>query len=993
MDDAEDELEAYCRKRVGATLQGKWQLDKMLGMGGMAAVYAASHRNGASAALKVLHPQYAAHSTIRERFLREAYIANKAGHEGAVQVRDDGIDENGAPFLIMELLLGESVADRADRLGGTVPLRDTLWIGHELLQVLVAAHKHGIVHRDIKPDNVFWTTDGKIKVLDFGIARLLEDAPPKKSRTRTGMVFGTPGYMAPEQALGRWTDVDARTDLWAVGATMFNLITGQSVHEGDSDEVRHINAATRPARSLGKVFPSAPHSVVEVIDRSLAFDQSQRYPDAESMRKDLARVTLETRGTLRAEVHPSNQPPSDRKSAQTLDASPAADAGAKGKPPPEASELLEVIEETSPGTILMLRELFALLEKSMKSRLQYGKGHKETERRVEVAFTHVAAALQASNEPIAWNVRAYGFTTGQKDELVWEPKPPLDQICYRLFSDGIRSFGIAPGLTQRELAELLRILVADESSEIAPEDNLATLLWDAKFDHIVYEEAETFAEGDQNDRVTFEKGRQAVLVVATLETPDQLEDCWRARGEKPSVDVATKQRALLGALSGVSSASAQAASMRGDSLTPRGELLAIDEATRAIMAARLDVNAESVGERFASAAAAAFVVASRHETPGLVGGPLRTSVDGFSGPTAVSDALAFVTLLTSGVDKLAADDERAEMTASLVNRLVSASTAAAIIKAAATSPDPESFVVPLRAILPKVDATHVAPAALAAAALAAGELRDGLLAYIAKHARGHEREVSPAFLAGNLDASLALLKILMALGTPEARAAAHEATKSPHPIVRIEALGHVEGLSGGGTRNALKGMLEEVDPAVRLAALRSIAEYRIKAAGPALVLRVKSPEFDGLPLEERREALITLFSLMSSRAEVVCIELLADTRIIANEVHEQTRALATEVLGQRGYSPDARVALETASRGRWRNSDVVRMAATTALAVFEERARRSSLPAPTSGRTSDAPKRDSSEPPARRSSVPAVASESLVAAASKKGSGPPERKS
>jgi serine/threonine protein kinase len=929
----------------------------------MAAVYAASHRNGTTAALKVLHPQYAAQATLRERFLREAYIANKAGHEGVVKVHDDGVDDNGAPFLIMELLLGESTADRADRLGGTLPLADALWVGHELLAVLVSAHEQGIVHRDIKPDNVFWTDDGKIKVLDFGIARLREEAPTQ--RTRTGMVFGTPGYMAPEQALGRWTDVDARTDLWAVGATIFNLITGQSVHEGETDNERLVNAATRPARSLGRAAPSVPNAIVELVDRSLSFDQRHRYPDAASMLKDLERVTLEARGTLRSETQ-RGSPASERKNQETL-AAPGRGEPAAVEPSasdlPEPSELEDLIADASPATIAALRELFTLLEKAMKSRLQYGKAHKETERRLEVAYSHVAGVLALSIDALAWTVQTYGFTTGEKDEVVWEPKPPLDQVCYRLFSDGIRAFGLAPGLTLEELGELLRILVADSSSEISPEDNLATLLWDAKFDHVVYEEAESFAEGDQTDRATFEKKRQEVLVVATLETPDQLEDCWQARtAGGAGQDLSQKQRALVGALAGGAAVSAQAASMRAESVTPRAELLGVDEATRTIMATRLDVSPDAIGERFASAAAAAFVVASRHGAVGMVGGPLRAAVDGFSGPTGVEDTLAFVSLLAAGVEDLATDDERPEMTAEIVNRLVSARTLAVILEAATASPDATRWAAPLKTILAKVDGSHVAAAATAAGALDTGELREVLLAYVSRFARGHEPEIAPAFATANVDGSLALLKILIAQQNPSARAAALEASRSPHPIVRIEALGFLEGLSGSGTRQSLKAMLEDFNPSVRMTALRSISQYRVKAAGPPLVLRVKAPEFDTLPLEERRETLGTLFALMSSRAEAVCVELLADTRLLQNEAHEQTRALATELLGQKGYAPETKAALEAAAKGRWRNSDVVRMAATTALAAFEERAKRNSTP-PTSGSTSDAPGARMSEPP------------------------------
>src|ERR1700722_19114790 len=136
MDDPDDDIDAYCLGRVGSMLRDKWCLDRMLGIGGMAAVYAATHRNGSTAALKVLHPQYSAVPSIRERFLREAYIANKAGHEGIVKVRDDEVDENGSPFLVMDLLEGQSVAERADAIGGRLPPAEAIWAGRELLAVL-----------------------------------------------------------------------------------------------------------------------------------------------------------------------------------------------------------------------------------------------------------------------------------------------------------------------------------------------------------------------------------------------------------------------------------------------------------------------------------------------------------------------------------------------------------------------------------------------------------------------------------------------------------------------------------------------------------------------------------------------------------------------------------------------------------------------------------------------------------------------------------------
>jgi serine/threonine-protein kinase len=173
--DAQDPLVAQCRARVGRLISGKWRLDALIGVGGMAAVYMATHRNGSLSAVKILHDEIALHQEVRERFLREAYIANKVNHPGTVKVMDDDQDETGAPYIVMELLRGETVEARAQKQGGRLQMADTLDIIEQTLAVLEAAHAQTIVHRDLKPENLFMTDQGQIKVLDFGIARLHEE--------------------------------------------------------------------------------------------------------------------------------------------------------------------------------------------------------------------------------------------------------------------------------------------------------------------------------------------------------------------------------------------------------------------------------------------------------------------------------------------------------------------------------------------------------------------------------------------------------------------------------------------------------------------------------------------------------------------------------------------------------------------------------------------------------------------------------------------------
>src|SRR5258708_3111776 len=266
-----DPLLSRARARVGEVLRDKWRLDVLLGVGGMACVYAATHRNGSRAAVKILHTELSINAQLRGRFLREGYLANAVGHHGAVKVIDDDIAEDGSLFLVTELLDGETLQDRRVRFGGRLSEDEVLLLADQLLDVLAAAHGKGIVHRDLKPDNIFLTHAGQVKVLDFGIARLREMSTVSTA-TKAGATLGTPAYMAPEQARGLWDEVEAPSDLWACGATMFHLLSGRWVHEGRTPNEQLLSAMTKPAPLCASVAPGASPAVAQAADRALAFD-------------------------------------------------------------------------------------------------------------------------------------------------------------------------------------------------------------------------------------------------------------------------------------------------------------------------------------------------------------------------------------------------------------------------------------------------------------------------------------------------------------------------------------------------------------------------------------------------------------------------------------------------------------------------------------------------------------------------------------------------
>ena len=265
----EDEVE----RRVGTLIRDKWTLVRLLGTGGMAAVYVGVHRIGRRDALKILHREAAKSKEVCLRFEREAQAVNRFRHPGAVEIRDIDVTEDGAPFLVMELLVGESLGDRVARLG-RLDVGEVLQHAEQVLDVLTAAHQQGIIHRDIKPANLFWTTEGRLKVLDFGLARIHEGGLVDGLYTKEGATLGTTPYMPPEQAKGR--PIDERADVFSVGATMFRMITGRYLHDATGAFDLLMKQAREPAPPIMRYAPSLPASVAMIIDRALTFDREKR---------------------------------------------------------------------------------------------------------------------------------------------------------------------------------------------------------------------------------------------------------------------------------------------------------------------------------------------------------------------------------------------------------------------------------------------------------------------------------------------------------------------------------------------------------------------------------------------------------------------------------------------------------------------------------------------------------------------------------------------
>ena len=268
---------------IGTTVNN-YQIVSLIGEGGMGNVYLARHPMiDRGAAIKVLHPELASDSTLVTRFFNEARAANAIRHPNIIDIIDVGmLPGTERPYLMMELLQGENLAKRIARLGQlTVP--QAIEVARQTASALAAAHAKGIVHRDLKPENLFLVPHGSlpgrevVKVLDFGIAKLRSEMGDGRVQTRTGMLMGTPPYMSPEQCRGVSGDIDLRTDVYALGIILFEMVCGAPpfTAAGFGDLlVMHI---MQPPPSPRARNPAVPEALEAIIAKALAKTAAERF--------------------------------------------------------------------------------------------------------------------------------------------------------------------------------------------------------------------------------------------------------------------------------------------------------------------------------------------------------------------------------------------------------------------------------------------------------------------------------------------------------------------------------------------------------------------------------------------------------------------------------------------------------------------------------------------------------------------------------------------
>jgi serine/threonine-protein kinase len=286
-------------RSVPRILSDRYRLLRPIGGGGMGKVFEAEIlKTGLKVAIKMLNPLMAEETEARIRLVRECELVHDVDHDGLVPIFDIDEDDEGVPFLVMELLKGQDLRDRLDD-AGVLGVKDAVWIAWHVADALHAVHEAKVVHRDLKPENVFLQVQRhvptRVRLLDFGIAKARETLNDNFRLTRDGRALGTPQYMSPEQASGDH-HIDRRTDVYSLGVVLYEMLTGQSPYPGGDDASPVLMLQIIREREpilLRHLRPDASRSLEKLLAQVLAKNRAERLPTMVEVMDHLSRIAQE----------------------------------------------------------------------------------------------------------------------------------------------------------------------------------------------------------------------------------------------------------------------------------------------------------------------------------------------------------------------------------------------------------------------------------------------------------------------------------------------------------------------------------------------------------------------------------------------------------------------------------------------------------------------------------------------------------------------------
>lgn len=492
---------------VGATLDGRWRIGVVIGSGALARVHQAQGPNGTDVAVYVLHAHLAGDEELAREYLSAA--RRPTAHRDLVSSLAHGHTADGAPYVVGELLVGETVARLLARRRRGVPPAEALRIVSDALDALEAAHESGVVHGDLSPARLFVCDDGTVKLMGLGLAK----ARQRAGRRSSGTNALEPSYLAPELLRGGAASISG--DLWAMTAILVALLTGPSTSLGETAGER---GASRAPASLHGLSSSAPDALVRLVESGLALDPSARFTSARELRAAVRRAALvpgidRLRSLCERTPTKRGSAPTAAPSASTPPSASAPHPGAPsqaddlGSAPTQklrglAPTLPAVPAQRAPSRrpsaddvdalVSGLRAAFRALEEAVRARAN-GEQDAAPEARATIALLLEAfqALPSASTEPIGWSVTQRSFVLAGRN--VWEPSDALAWVPAELFTAGVRRVEFKRGVDAAELGRLIDALQPGATKADRAGGDLATLIRVEAFPHFVAHLADAFS--------------------------------------------------------------------------------------------------------------------------------------------------------------------------------------------------------------------------------------------------------------------------------------------------------------------------------------------------------------------------------------------------------------------------------------------------------------------------------------------------------------------
>jgi len=984
-------------ERLGQWIRRKYHLESLLGVGGMATVYAARHRNGSRVAIKIMHAEFAREEGVKRRFLREGYVANKVDHPGVVRIQDDDETDLGEPFLVMELLEGETLQQLWKRRKRKVPPPEALSIAAQILDCLVGFHEQKIIHRDLKPANIFIIEPLQAKLLDFGVAQLREAG---EAMTRAGTALGTPSFMSPEQAQGKSDQLDGRSDVFSVGATLYAVVSGKRLHHGRSDNEAFILAATQPAPSLARTSPELDLEVIALIDRALQWDRRKRFRDAAEMRDACLEVMRKLGAPLPANLSIAPPPAVDRPSDPTIGASPAArriEHQLKVTPPPVIQSQAPPPRGTPghgtrgpsgppPGTPSggIPSGQYPPAPPPRRQRLDSSGpagGHATPGSGVSLS------SAAPSGTPLGVHERPAPQPRNESAHAMPAVKPPAEEAPERLvdfFERLERSLGTMRqyGLEHPEGQQRMKMLYRTMAEALRDDPERMTFkvhpfcfthgratAWEPTppADIVPYNLSVAGLEEVSFSPGLEEKEMEAFLTAILLdpgldEDSDIAAALWEARfkhikcslrDDLTEADAAEQLRFFneadqLEEMAREDLAEAAAMAMSTDrggfeAAADASRALELDQGAKAALGTQLSVDPARWQERFLDLAIDAFVDAKSRQEENVFGEPLAQH-GWILAKKAQYPELCEVHRVLLERQSNHRDAQRWKVDSVLITEsLFAGRTLEELIRLASRENMPperrEELHTVIGQALDYLGSGHVMLLLERANELDKNThqaLYELLLGYVERHLHHHHQAVIDRL--DNLEPTLAqrMLAAVTSGGGDGAVAFLKPLLMSQNPALKCEATALLA-TSPDELGKQLVRLLSSSDAALRSASLTTMLRHQVRSAGPGLVRVIEAESFAERLPEEQEQMFSVLYELNAARAEALAIQIIEQHGMLVDEKLDQLRTVAAEALGRHASSAAPLDALENAARRRPWNTQQLRTSAGAAVESIRRR--------------------------------------------------------